>query len=81
MDFAAMDASAKASYASKKPSSRSERRFDKQVAKLQKKNMPETNKIAEKSRNFGIKTKTKTIKVGAERDISGNIVQGGRVQL
>lgn len=78
MDFAAMEATAKQSYASKKPSTRSDRRFNRQVAKLQKKNMPETNKIAEKSRNFGMRTKTKTVKLGAERDVSGNIVQGGR---
>ena len=78
MDFAAMEATAKQSYASKKPSTRSDRKFNRQVAKLQKKNMPETDKIAEKSRNFGMRTKTKTVKLGAERDVSGNIVQGGR---
>lgn len=57
-----------------KKSAMSYAKANKQLAKQERK----STSAADKSQSFGTKTKTKTIKVGAERDISGNIVQGGR---
>lgn len=54
---------------------------NKQIAKQERSSATKptkAEKIAEKSKNFGVKVKAKNIKVGAERDIHGNIVQGGR---
>tara|TARA_Y100001972_G_scaffold126203_1_gene179377 strand:+ start:1405 stop:2319 length:915 start_codon:yes stop_codon:yes gene_type:complete len=47
---------------------------NKQLARQERK----STSTADKSQSFGTKTKTKTVKLGADRDISGNIVQGGR---
>tara|TARA_Y100001954_G_C15792413_1_gene595801 strand:+ start:37 stop:966 length:930 start_codon:yes stop_codon:yes gene_type:complete len=57
-----------------KKSAMSYAKANKQLAKQERK----STSAADKSQSFGTKTKTKTIKVGAERDIHGNIVQGGR---
>ena len=50
---------------------------NKQLARQEPK-PTKADKIAEKSANFGVKVKAKNIKVGADKDIHGNIVQGGR---
>ena len=60
-----------------KKSAMSYAKANKQLARQEPK-PTKADKIAEKSRNFGVKVKAKNIKVGAERDIHGNIVQGGR---
>lgn len=57
-----------------KKSAMSYAKANKQLAKQERK----STSAADKSQSFGTKTKTKTIKLGAERDIHGNIVQGGR---
>lgn len=57
-----------------KKSAMSYAKANKQLAKQERK----STSAADKSQSFGTKTKTKTIKVGAETDITGNIIPGGR---